>query len=93
MGALNAFILSMFKKGQEQKAAEVMKDIWTNLTDSQVYQNWPFWIIEGLFSRSGIYDSLPYLNTLSAIYAKYFSGFHRKLSVAMADINAGRFLQ
>ncbi len=89
MGAVNAFIIATTAPGEEQRAAELLKGLWTGLGNNEVYRHWFWGYIQGLFFRSGLYNSAPLADTLQRL-AKVTGGkYGRRLVVGMADLNTG----
>ena len=58
-GAYNAVILASYAKGDEASAATRMAQFWIDAGNSKLYQNWWGGVIDGLFTKGGIYDSAP----------------------------------
>jgi predicted acylesterase/phospholipase RssA len=54
-GAINAFAVSMFPKGQEEAMVEFLSEAWLNLTTPDVYINWPIPYVEVRW-KSGVYN-------------------------------------
>jgi hypothetical protein len=89
MGALAAYVISKFAPGQEQQAAEYLTNLWNAMESSWVYQNWDWGYVEGVFFKSGLFDSSPYVKTLENVARTLPTPFTRKLVIGMADINSG----
>ena len=57
VGAINAVAIGLHEKGKENEASEILLSQWRNLTASNIYQNWNWGPIEGLFYKSGLFDT------------------------------------
>jgi len=89
MGAINAYIMSKFPPGQEEKAIEALQEFWLNIKDENVYKSWTFGFVEGIFFKPGLYDSTPMKSTLQKLISQYPNLYHRKLAIPLSDINSG----
>lgn len=63
-GSLNGVGLSLFAPGEEADAAIFIYGLWNSITASDIFENWRFGIIEGLFFRSGIFNYQPLIDFL-----------------------------
>jgi hypothetical protein len=79
----------MFEPGQEEQAANEIKNFWENLEDSKIYNTWDWWYIEGLLYKNGLFDNSPFVKTMADLAKKYPGGFKRRVVVGLTDINAG----
>ena len=64
-GSLNGLSISLFEKGDEKRARDYLKNIWTTIKRENIYKNWPIWKIP--FLQPGFVDSSPmreYLNNI-----------------------------
>lgn len=89
MSALNAFVLSFYKPGDELEAATELYNIWSKLSDHSMYKNWMGGVIEGLLLKQGIYDNSPYFETLKNL-AYNRTSLKRKLAITLTDLNSGK---
>jgi predicted patatin/cPLA2 family phospholipase len=67
-GGLNAAMLAMFKKGDEQRAAKYITDSVFSLRKEDFFKHWPGSVLEGFFLRSGLIDSSQHDQTIARIY-------------------------
>ena len=81
--------MAMYPPGEEQAAAQVITQYWSILSESMIFQGWDFGYLQGLFSKSGLYDYTPYEKTLQQLASLFPNGFKRHLSVGMTDLNSG----
>lgn len=59
-GALNAASISIFAVGDEKSAIDFTLNRWRNIKGKgDIYQNWWLGPLEGLFFKTGIYDTTP----------------------------------
>ena len=91
MGAVNAYIMAMYPPGDEDKAAADLTSFWLKLEQDMVYKNWPLWLLQGLFFKSGIYNSEPFADTLEELASKYPEGYKRSFSIALTELNSGNY--
>lgn len=89
-GAYNAVILSSYAKGQESAAADRMAQFWIDAGNSKLYQNWWGGVIDGLFTKGGIYDSKP----MKDFIVKEFPNtqLKRSTNVGIVDVLSGQYL-
>ena len=59
LGSINAFIMGMYPLGEEAKATQDLEKFWSGLNSDKLYNDWKLWITEGLFMRSGFYNTEP----------------------------------
>jgi predicted acylesterase/phospholipase RssA len=58
-GAVNAVFLANEEKGNEQAAADKMKQFWLDAGEAKLFDSWFGDIASGLLFHGGIYDSEP----------------------------------
>lgn len=90
VGALNTAGLAMFEKGDEGNMTAFLLDIWRNIQASDVYQDWPGGIIDGILFQPSIYDTTPLLNFLTN---KFTRTIKRKISIGSCNANNGSFVR
>ena len=78
----------MFHKGEEKVAAEVLTHFWSTVEGSKLFENWDFGIIEGLFFKSGMFNTAPQRKTTQQFLDTY-GGFKRKITIGVTDLNTG----
>jgi len=86
-GALNSALVSRYPKGKEKEMLQFGLDLWHNVKPTQIYKNWPFGILDGLFYKAGILDDTPLLEFFRSIYKGSFP--QRKINSASVDANTG----
>jgi len=68
VGALDAIAISVFDKGKESEAVEFLVQQWKDIKGKgDIYQSWWGGYIEGIFFKSGLYDTSPVKNKVSEI--------------------------
>ena len=73
-GAINAFAMSLFEKGDEVAMAEYMKTLAETMITSDVFTFWPgdlYGVLNGLLNERGIFDDSPLLDYLQNIYEEF----------------------
>ena len=90
VGALNTAGLAMFAKGDEGNMTAFLLDIWRNIQASDVYQDWPGGIIDGILFEPSIYDTTPLLNFLTQ---KFTKPIQRKITIGSCNANNGSFVR
>ena len=71
---------------------EYLSNEWQKLTTSDVFKSWTIGIVNGLINESGIFNSSPLFSLLERILSDAGGVFHRKLSVASANVNTGGYV-
>jgi predicted acylesterase/phospholipase RssA len=60
VGSMNGAGLSIFAPGDEKNASDFLVETWRNIKGSgDIYKNWLAGPLEGLFFKSGLYDTSP----------------------------------
>lgn len=93
VGAINSAFLSMFPSGQEQDAADTLKDWWLRLDNHKIYRRWePFGRIHAIW-RQSFYDSTP-LHTLirEQVDLDKIRSSEKKVSVGAVSVSSGKYL-
>lgn len=91
IGAINSVAFSLFEKGDEIAATDFMIDFWHNLTADVVYANWPGYIVEGAFWKSGLYNNTRFVDFL--IEHVKLNTIHRKVVVGATNARTGSFVR
>ena len=86
-GAVNAVILASHAPGDEKAAAEQMQKFWLDAGNTKLYQNWWGGIVDGLFTKGGIYDSAPLKTFLSKEFTNV--NIQRPVSIGIVDVLSG----
>jgi predicted acylesterase/phospholipase RssA len=90
-GAMNSAAIALFAPEDGVEMSEFLGNFTLNLTNADVYKEWPHGYKEGLLFRSGIFDNSPLLNTITNTF-KTFGSLKRKLHVAAVDANSGDYV-
>lgn len=91
-GAINCAFLSMFKSGEEKKAALQLKKMWLSIDNSKIYKkHFPFGRLHALWGKS-IYDSSP-LNKLIRQYLSLdkIRENGRKVTAGTVSLSSGKY--
>jgi predicted acylesterase/phospholipase RssA len=91
-GAINAGFLAQFPVGQEKMAANQLCNLWSNLDNSKIFQNWkPFGFVHALWKMS-LYDSSPFQNLINThIDLNKIRKSGKTVSVGAVSIHAGKY--
>ena len=90
VGSLNAAGFSLYDIGNEQEASEYLLKTWRKLNGEQdVFQNWKFGPLQGLFYESGLYDTTPLKNLLSNLTNK--KKLKRKIIIGATKLENGTY--
>ena len=91
-GALNCSYLSQFKHGEEVLAANMIKDLWSNMTTSKIFKSWhPFGKLHVPW-RLSFYDSSPLHNLIKEnIKLDKIRASGKKISVGAISITSGKY--
>jgi NTE family protein len=93
VGAINTAFLAMFKAGQEQEAASLLKDWWLKLDNSKIYRTWPFWGRIAAVWQSSFYDSSPLHNLIWENFdLERIRASGKKIAVGAVSITTGKYL-
>lgn len=84
VGSLNGIMLSMFNQSQQSDGIELMRDVWFNITDKQVYK----WYWNPFYHRS-LLDSSPLNNTIRKYAFKYGGIAKRDIMIGATNLNTG----
>ena len=90
-GAFNAVILASHAQGDEAAAAKAMEQFWLDAGNSKLYQNWWGGVIDGLFTKGGIYDSAPMKDFIKKEFPATTT-MKRPVSVGIVDVLSGQYL-
>ena len=90
-GSINALGIAAWPIGDEDALVNWLSEQWLTLTSPDVYKGWTLGIAEGLVHHSGIFDSSPLFDLLTRLLKDAGGVFHRKLTVASANVNTGAY--
>jgi len=92
VGAINCAFLSMFSSGEEQRASDILSDMWNHLDTPKIYKRWfPFGRWHALWTKS-FFDSSPLYDLLKTnldINKIRTSG--KKVSVGTVSLSSGKY--
>lgn len=91
IGAINAVAMSLFKIGQEDEASKWLVEFWKKLDADSIYANWPGYIIEGAFYRSGLYNNSRFIDFLHENVP--MRTIYRKVTVGATNAKNGKFVR
>jgi predicted patatin/cPLA2 family phospholipase len=61
IGSINGALLAGFPKGEERNATDLMIETWKELTQNDIYKEWPWGgAARGLLFKPALYDSSPF---------------------------------
>lgn len=87
-GSLVAASMLTFAKGDERALANFLVNVSTSLTKADIYQQWPMGVVEGLFERTGIFDTAPLRLFLQKnVFSRSIKD--RKLVVSACSVKTG----
>ena len=90
VGGINAGALSLFEKGQEKEATQFMKDMWMNLTNTDVWAYWDgYEIYQALFNKSSILDNSPLEKFVTNVFEQFNYTLHRTFVLGAVDVETG----
>lgn len=93
VGAINTAFLAMFKHGQEQEAAELLKEWWLKLDNSKIYRHWPFWGRIAATWKDSFYDSTPLHNLIWENFSlDRIRASGKKIAVGAVSVTTGKYL-
>mmetsp|Transcript_12856 Transcript_12856/g.21745 ORF Transcript_12856/g.21745 Transcript_12856/m.21745 type:complete len:270 (-) Transcript_12856:151-960(-) len=93
VGSINAAGLSLFEKGKEIEASAFLKDLWLNLTSSDIWQYWEgFEPYEAIMKKSGFLDNAPMKKLLTNIFTAKEFKIQRELITGAIDADSGRLV-
>lgn len=92
VGALNCSLLSMFNKGEESEASDLLLKIWNELDSSKIYKRWfPFGRFHALWNKS-FYDSSPMHNLIvNSLDLEKIRSTKRKIAVGTVSLSSGKY--
>jgi len=84
VGSLNGIMLGMYKASDQQKGMNTIRDVWLNITTSDVYRwNWdPFY-------DQSILDNGPLNQTINTLALKYGGIAQRPILIGAVNFNTG----
>ncbi|EGC35517.1 hypothetical protein DICPUDRAFT_33288 [Dictyostelium purpureum] len=91
-GSINAAAMVMYSVGDELSASEFLVEQWLRLTRENVYVNWPGGPLEGVFFKTGLFDTTPLFNFLDAlINPTLIANSDRGILIGATNIDTGLF--
>ena len=90
VGALNGSGLGTYLPGNETAAAEWLFGVWNDVTEKDVFTNWPGGILEGLFLKQGVFDN----SNLFQFFREKLAGKEilKKISLGVADMDTAKYV-
>lgn len=89
-GSLNTAGMSMFPKGKEVDAMELLKNVWLNITGpDNIFVEWPEGVVFSLLTRPSLFDTTPLRNLVSKVLTEPIA---RKIVVGTTSLNTGAFV-
>ncbi len=84
VGSLNGIMLGIYKPSDQQVAMNIIRDVWLNITNADVYQwNWdPFY-------TQSILDNSPLNRTVNYLIFKYGGIAQRDILIGAVNLNTG----
>lgn len=93
VGAINTAFLAMFKSGEEEEAAQLLRDWWMKLDNSKIYQSWPFWGRLAIAWRKSFYDSSPLHKLIRGnVNLEKIRSSGKKISVGALNLHTGKYM-
>jgi predicted acylesterase/phospholipase RssA len=90
VGSINAAGISIFDIGKEQEAIDYLVNLWRNIKGkSDIYQDWPYGPLFGLFYKTSLFDTSPAKQLLEKIIQT--SQLKRKFVIGATNANTGEF--
>ena len=91
VGALNGAYLAMYARGEEGRAAEGLRELWTTITPDDVYKHWPLGLLQGLW-KSSFFNSSPLRSLISrTLDLGAIRNARRQLRVGATCISSGSY--
>lgn len=91
VGSLNAYLLSLFPKGDEKEALDYAAKLWKIIDRKSVWQMWPIYKLPLVLLQDGLVDNSP-LETFIRKSSKGKS-LKRRLYVGASDIRYNEFIR
>ena len=90
-GAVNAAFLASFAAGQEEAAADKMKDFWTASATEKLYKDWLGGLAEGLLLKGGLWNDKAVLDFVKTQMADTTVD-QRWIDVGLTDVLKGSYV-
>ena len=87
-GSINSIGIGVWAPGDEVQGSKALVDIWSSLTNDQIYTIRPQTSAIALFNAPGVYDTTVGLATIKSILERY-DGYKKKVSASAVDANTG----
>lgn len=84
VGSLNGVMLGMFKPSDQNKAMNIIKNVWLNITTNDIY----FWNWDPFYDQSFL-DNSPLNKTISNIVHEYGGVVKRDVIIGSTNLNTG----
>jgi predicted patatin/cPLA2 family phospholipase len=90
VGSINAAALSLHDIGQEHDAIDWMVNLWESFGASDIYKNWRFGMLEGLFFEEGLWDNSPEYAYLKGQFDQFDNKtLKRRVNINTVDFDTG----
>jgi predicted acylesterase/phospholipase RssA len=94
VGSINAVALSLHAVGQEKEGVDWMVDLWSTFGASDIYKNWQYGMIEGIFYEEGLWDNSPLYSYLKARFNEFTDKqLKRRVNINTVDFDTGEIYQ
>ncbi len=92
VGAINTAFVSMFKKGEEKQAADLLREWWLKLDNSKIYKDWPYWGRIAVAWKKSFYDSSPLHNLIKEnVSLDKIRASGKKIAVGALNLHTGKY--
>lgn len=89
-GSLNTVGFSLYPKGQELGAVNLIKEAWFNITGTEsIFKEWPEGVVYSILGKPSLFDSSPLRNLVTNLFTLPVS---RKVTVGTTSLNTGAFV-
>lgn len=90
-GSIASGGISLYEVGDEKNMADFLIGTIRNLTNDDVWVQWPGGWEEGLTIESGIINSEPLLHTMTRIFNEHDNKIKRKVTVSAVNVDNGTY--
>jgi len=92
-GSINTGGMGLFEVGDEENMLITLSKKWTELTTSQVFENWfPLGIVTGVLHKTGVLNDAPLAKFVNDFFDEYGGELKRKLVVSHVNVNTGSYV-
>lgn len=89
-GSLNAAGFSLFPKGKELDAVNLIKDVWLGITSSDdIFIEWPEGVVYSILGKPSLFSTVPLRNLITKFFTVPVS---RKVVIGTTSLNTGIFV-